>query len=301
MTGILPLVRNLLTRPDAEALAEEYLATAPDASRGKYRRIMEKWFEWCAIYELKPLDVKRVHIEMYGTWLRSQGLSKGTLKTVYSTICLYYRYLYEEGYLDRNPGLHVKRPPTRHWSQGSWLTRDEAQRFLMLAESHPDDFVPGCCCLMLLNGTRVGETLNLDIEDWHKHESVETVRVHRKYDWMQNLAISDRTSRALERACRNRKSGPMFVRGGVRVTQPQILSVVVRLGHEAGCPERITSHSLRRTFATLAREEGVPDIQIMASGGWSSREMVDYYDMGRLSVTDNATVTVTKALENNNE
>ena len=43
------------------------------------------------------------------------------------------------------------------------------------------------------------------------------------------------------------------------------------------------------------------DIQIMASGGWSSREMVDYYDMGRLSVTDNATVTVTKALENNNE
>lgn len=93
----------------------------------------------------------------------------------------------------------------------------------------------------------------------------------------------------------------MFVRGGVRVTQPQILSVVVRLGHEAGCPERITSHSLRRTFATLAREEGVPDIQIMASGGWSSREMVDYYDMGRLSVTDNATVTVTKALENNNE
>lgn len=43
----------------------------------------------------------------------------------------------------------------------------------------------------------------------------------------------------------------------------------------------ITPHSLRRSFATLSRDAGVPERDIMASGGWHSPQMLDYYDMGR--------------------
>lgn len=50
----------------------------------------------------------------------------------------------------------------------------------------------------------------------------------------------------------------------------------------------ITPHSLRRTFATLARDAGVADSEIMATGGWSSARMIDYYDMGRRGMRSGA-------------
>ena len=55
---------------------------------------------------------------------------------------------------------------------------------------------------------------------------------------------------------------------------------MARCGEAAGA-DGITPHSLRRTFCTLSRDAGIPDRDIMASAGWSSPHMLDYYDMGR--------------------
>lgn len=64
-------------------------------------------------------------------------------------------------------------------------------------------------------------------------------------------------------------------------------AVVAGVAEEIGVPG-ITPHSLRRTFATLARDSGQPDRDIMASGGWHSPQMLDYYDMGRRAARSGA-------------
>lgn len=64
-------------------------------------------------------------------------------------------------------------------------------------------------------------------------------------------------------------------------------SVVADVASAIGA-EGITPNSLRRTFATLARDAGVDDRDIMATGGWSSQHMLDYYDMGRRGSSSSA-------------
>ena len=41
-------------------------------------------------------------------------------------------------------------------------------------------------------------------------------------------------------------------------------------------PDFITPHSLRCTFATISWKAGVADIDIMAAGGWTTEQMLDY-------------------------
>lgn len=64
-----------------------------------------------------------------------------------------------------------------------------------------------------------------------------------------------------------------------------------------GIERVITPHSLRRTFVTLARNAGIPDRDIMASGGWSSVAMLDRYDRERASVERHAGIALSAWLE----
>ena len=54
---------------------------------------------------------------------------------------------------------------------------------------------------------------------------------------------------------------------------------------------------MRRTFATLSREAGVPDIDIMAAGGWATKQMLDYYDMHHHAMEGKAAITLSRYLE----
>lgn len=62
------------------------------------------------------------------------------------------------------------------------------------------------------------------------------------------------------------------------------LCAIVRNAAQAVGARDITTHSLRRTFCTLYRDAGAPDRQIMASGGWNTAQMLDYYDMSALAM-----------------
>lgn len=274
-----------------------YLLGVPGKSRAAYRKTLDDWCRWCSMNTLNLLDVRRMHIEAYGEWVRRLGLSEGTVAARYTVVCGFYRYAFEEGWIPTDPGVNVRRPHSRSWSEGSWLMPGEARRFLELAEADRRAWVPGVCCLLLLNGLRVSEPLVLNIDDFYARDGVPVVRTRRKFDWMQEVAVADRTAIALRRAIGVRAKGALFMWRGRRVRSNMVLQVVAEFGERIGVPRRITPHSLRRTFATLARASGVPDREIMASGGWKSRHMIDYYDMGRLSVTSAATSAVAEAVE----
>lgn len=278
-------------------LIAEYLLSVPATHRRECKRVLNMWMRWCSDNGIDVLQVRRFHIEGYKVWsIERLGKAPGTVATELSPICCFYEYLWQEEYIGRNPGEHVKRPQVRKWSDGSWLPPAQAARFLDLAESDSRTFVGAASCLLLLNGLRAAEPLKLDVPDYRHIGDMPVVHVNRKFDWMQEVGLSARTAAAVERAIGKRTKGPLLVYQGKRVPYWLLLKVIGDLGERVGAARNITPHSLRRTFATEARRQKVPDRDIMASGGWSTREMIDRYDMNRLAVENVASAAVTDAL-----
>ena len=283
-------------------LIAEYLASVPAKSRPAYKRVLGLWLKWCSDNRLNVLQIRRFHIDAYRVWrIERLGKQPATVASELVPICCFYEYLWQEQYIERNPAEHVKRPKLRRWSDGSWLPQEQAAPFLDLAEADHRAFVGAACCLLLLNGLRASEPLKLDISDYYRVGDTPVVHVNRKFDWMQEVGLSERAANAVERAIGERRKGPLLVWRGKRVTYQQLASVVTSLGEKVGSARRITPHSLRRSFATTARSQRVPDREIMASGGWSTREMLDRYDMNRLAVENAASVAVAESLKKQNK
>lgn len=102
------------------------------------------------------------------------------------------------------------------------------------------------------------------------------------------VAIPSEASEALARLVGERRRGAVFREdSGVRLRQQTAVGIVSSVALRVGVPG-ISPHSLRRTFCTLSRDAGVPDRDIMAAAGWSSPQMLDYYDMARRGLNGKA-------------
>lgn len=256
-----------------------YLAAYDKATRTLYRGHINAWLSWCSENLIDPININRSHIEVYGRWLRERmGRTKSTQASALNAICGLYRYAHETGFIDHDPGENVRHPRVARHSAGTWLDRDQARDFLAVSRSLSARDA-ALCHLLLLNGPRVGEAVGLDVTDYHPGERP-WVRFHRKMDWMQDVALAPKAALMIDAYIGIRAKGPVFL-GPTRkrLTIADAEAVVGAVAFRAGI-HGITPHSLRRSFCTLSRDAGADDRDIMASGGWATKHMLDYYDMG---------------------
>lgn len=277
-----------------DAVIAGYLAAYTDVTRTLYRGHINSWLSWCAENQIDPTRADRSHIEVYGRWLREMGRAKGTQASALNTICGLYRYAYETGYLDHDPGERVRRPRIVKHSAGTWLDRRQARDFLAVSRTMGARDA-ALCHLLLLNGPRIGEAVGLDVTDYHPGVNP-WARFHRKMDWMQDVALAPSAAETLDAYIGDRAKGPIFL-GPTRkrLTRDDANAIVAAVAFRAGIPG-ITPHSLRRSFCTLSRDAGAEDRDIMASGGWASKKMLDYYDMGRRGMKSAAPSTLQQYL-----
>lgn len=244
-----------------------FLAGLSPGTRAVYRSVVSRWLRWCADNGIDMLRAKRTHIEVFAAYDGGmRPAAKNTVCRNLSIVCCLYRYLCEEGYIDCDPGEHVRRPRLYGHSDGTYLTRDQAVAFLAEAR-HMDAQTDALCSLLLLTGARIGEALGLDVEDCHLDDGRPWVRFDRKGDWSQRVAVPSDAAKALARHLGRRKHGPVFRdSSGVRLRHQRAVGIVSSVALRIGVPS-ISPHSLRRTFCTLSRDAGVPDRDIMAAGG----------------------------------
>lgn len=267
-----------------DAVVAGYLVPYAGQTLELYRGCVRQWLSWCSEQGIDPMGPTTAQVESWGRWLAdARGLSRSTVRTRLSVVCGLYAHAAATGAMGRDPCAGVRLPRVPHHSEGTSLDRGQAARAVALTDGMaPDE--RALVLLLLLSGLRVSEALGLDVADWDPP----ALRVRsRKGGWSQCLSVPARTARALDDLASRRSSGPLLRSGGARMTAWQARTVVARLGEAVGA-DGITPHSLRRTFATLARDAGVPDSEIMATGGWSSTAMIDYYDMGRRGMRSGA-------------
>ena len=151
------------------------IAGYTDPTRWSYATDLRSFAGWCHDHGINLLNVKRPHLETFARWMEQEGRMSS-----------FYRYCQTEDILDKNPALNVRRPKVHDESRTLGLDRNELGALLVPAGL--GDLRDGAMITLLaLNGLRISEAFNADIDD------LSTERGHRTLAIVRNGGSSQRS------------------------------------------------------------------------------------------------------------
>jgi integrase/recombinase XerD len=185
-----------------------------------------------------------------------------------SAIAGFYRYATDEDLIDRSPVAGVRRPKVADDSQTTGLDRDQLRAVLALARQRAAagagqssrDLARPCSPCSPTTACAIGEALAADATDLGTERGHRVLHITRKGGRRATVVLAPVTARALDDYLTGRDTGPLFITGGGRrYDEPAAFRLVRRLARAAGldCAERLSPHSLRHAFVTLALDAGV--------------------------------------------
>ena len=270
-----------------------FLAGFGRLTREAYSLDLRQWMTWCNSHNLGVLEVRRAHIELYARSMEVAGKARATVSRRLSTIAGFYRYCVEEQLLEASTAVHVRRPRLDYESKAVGLDRNELGMFLVQAglaggRDH------GLTCLLALNGLRISEALNADIEHLGVQRGHRTLTITRKGGKIVTIPLAPRTARSIDRCVGERHEGPIFQNwdGTRRLDRHAAARIVRRLAKGAGVEKRITPHSLRHSFITAALDAGVALRDVQEAASHADPRTTMRYDRARHSLDRHATYIV---------
>jgi integrase/recombinase XerD len=270
-----------------------YLAGFGESTRQAYSLDLRQWVQWCHSHDLAVFQARRAHIELYARWLEENGRARATVARRLSTITGFYRYCVEEQLIARSPAVHIRRPKLSYESNAVGLDRNELGMFLVQAGlSGGRDHA--LACLLALNGLRISEALNSDIEDLGLERGHRTLTITRKGGKVVTIPLAPRTARAIDLYIGERSGGPIFQNwdGSRRLDRHAATRIVKRLSKHAGIDKRISPHSLRHSFITAALDAGVALRDVQEAASHADPRTTMRYDRARQSLDRHATYIV---------
>lgn len=224
------------------------------------------------------LDVRRGHVDTFMRSLEERGLKPATVNRRVGTVCVFYRWLLAEEYIDRDPTANVKRPRTPRESSTEFLTRREAADWI--SEAAVEGGYPyALACLLLFNGFRISSVLNADVTDLGTYKYHKTLFIVAKGNQPTVKVLPHRTYEAITDALDGRDSGPLLLNQyGNRMTRVNAAVIVTRIARKARITKRLTPHGLRHSFVTGLLEAGVPIDKVADDAGHVQIQTTQRYD-----------------------
>jgi site-specific recombinase XerD len=271
-------------------------------TRTAYARDLADWLAFCARHGVEPLAARRAHVDAYARELAEvQGRARSTVARRLSALAGFYRYALDEGLVDRSPLAGVRRPKVADDSQATGLDREQLRALLAAARQRGADgagqSVRDLALVTLLahTGLRVGEALGAEATDLGSERGHRTLRVTRKGGRRATVVLAPVTARALDDYLDGRATGPLFVTAsGRRLDEPAAFRMVRRLARAAGLEraDKLSPHSLRHAFVTLALDAGVPLRDVQDAAGHADPRTTRRYDRARHNLDRAATYAV---------
>lgn len=267
-------------------------------TRISYRRTLEHWIGWCREHSIDPLDVQRAHIEVWARWLEEHvGNQKSTVATKLHALASFYRYAHEEEIIERNPMRNVRRPHVSDDTTTEWLDRFEMSRLIEAARTDRNPHAFGLVALCGLNGLRISEALGIDLADVVRERDYPCVRLLRKGGDRQILSVCFTTAAALNTMIGDRTVGPLFVTAtGGRLSRSHAHRIIKRLVARAGLTKRVSAHTLRHSYVTIALDLGANPQDVQTSTGHKDGRMLRRYNHRKDSIERNPTFIVSAAI-----
>jgi integrase/recombinase XerD len=284
---------------DAFMAAAGFLAGYSGSTLAGYKIDLRGWFNFCAQHDLPVFEARRPHIEFYARSLeegadrpgRWQGTpyAKPTICRRISTVACFYKWCDEEEIISKNPAAHIRRPKPDTESTNLGLDRNELGSFLVQA-GLGSPMEHALAVLLALNGLRISEACNADIEDLGFQRGHHTLVVLRKGGHHELIPLAPRTARTVLVAVDERTEGPIFLRkDGRRLDKNAGYRIVKRLARRARIDHKVGPHSLRHAAITAVLDAGVDirDAQIFA--GHADPRTTILYDRNRKALDRHAT------------
>lgn len=178
-----------------------------------------------------------------------------------------------------------------------WADRGELRKLLLAADDgHPRDFL--LVALLGLNGLRVSEAIGAVVPDLGSSGGHRTLRVTRKGRKQGVVPLAPIVCERVDLFLAGRTEGPLLPRlhssGAVLdplagISRQTAYERVRHLADWSGVNPELSPHSLRRSFVTLALQDGVPLHQVQLAVGHASPTTTMIYFKDAANLDENPT------------
>lgn len=294
--------------PSVDFLVDTLVAgQLSENTRRAYQRDILDFLEFVGVDA--PEGLRRIlpgQIEHFRNRLIQGGAAKATVNRKLSVVRGLFERAMAEGWTDRNPAARVRGLKADQESPTAGLTLREARELLAGIDTGTLLGLRDHCLLflMLRTGLRRSETAGIRVGDFSRRDGHTALTVRGKGNKTRIVKVAPDVLRCcqawVEASGREWTAAePLFVAlrktadgyrvaGTTPLTVDGIWKVVLRRADEAGLSARITPHSLRHTFVTLALEGGAPLHKVQYAAGHADPRTTERYHRQKENMDDNA-------------
>lgn len=185
-----------------------------------------------------------------------------------------------------------------------WADRGELRKMLLAArDDNPRDFL--LIALLGLNGLRVSEAIGANVPDLGSSGGHRTLQVTRKGSKRGVIPLAPIVVNSIDEFLAGRTEGPLLPRlhasGAILeplagISRQTAYERVKRLADWVGVNPDLSPHSLRRSFVTLALQDGVPLHQVQLAVGHANPATTMIYFKDAANLDESPTFALAEQL-----
>jgi integrase/recombinase XerD len=225
-------------------------------------------------YTPKPVrELEEGDLGGYVEALYANGLSARSVARHITTLRNFYRFLLEEGEVDRDPTERLT--PPRQWSTlPKYLNREEVERLLAAPPTDKPAGLRDRAMLELLyaTGLRVSELCGLELTAVQRELGI--LRVTGKGNKQRLVPFGQTAGEAIDQYLQGGRTALLKGKGskylfvttrGAQMSRQSFWKLLREMGIKAGITRKLTPHVIRHSFATHLVEGGADlrSVQIM--------------------------------------
>lgn len=250
---------DIANLPPLDIAAIDFLAGYTGRTRQTYGEDLKAYLDWCTTNRLDPLAAQRFHLELYLRWMHEiRGLAPATCARRFTTVAMFYRGLYRDERIPKDPCQWVRRPQVDRAAQRrTYLTALEFAALLQAAkELGPTEHA--AISLLGILGLRVNEMCTADVEDLGGQSGFDYLRILGKGGKVAEMGLPNQVMFAVRAAVADRTRGPLLLnRWGNRLDRKACQRIIDSCrAHTVITIRRVTPHGLRRTCAGVLFDAG---------------------------------------------
>ena len=229
-----------------------------------YKNDLEDFF---AHVKAKPEDMDMLDVRGFVADQIRKGLNKSTVSRRLSSIRSFFKFLYREGHLQKNPAKLVSGPKLPKLLP-KFLSVDDA--FSLVEKPEGMGFAPArdraILELLYSSGLRVAELAGLNVEDINIREALVKAKGKGKKERIVPIgskALDAIKSYMVERLLlRSRETAVFLNRLGTRLSDRGVRRIVVKYSKALAISGSVGPHTLRHSFASHLLQGGA-DLRVI--------------------------------------
>jgi len=303
-----------LIRPDSnlkDTLESFLLDQRSIHTKRAYARDLKRFVQYLLVRRFdEGSGLRRVDRNLivgYRESLMKEGLEHTTIDRHLATLRSFFRWLVDEGLMDRNPAEQVRFLKPKRISKTLGFTDEEVRRILALPDLHKRTGAQHFAILMLLFycGLRRSEICDIRTSQITTERDHPVIRLRGKGNVERFVVLNPKVNRALNHyllitgkslskdqvlfsPIRNNRSKELQK----PLDPSMIYYIVTTYAKKAGIRSRVSPHSCRATAISNARDRNVSDRAIQEFAGWASADMITRYDKRKTSVENSASLSI---------